>query len=313
MSDIFSTELITLGTAAGPAIRGKENGMSSAIVVGDQFYMVDFGLGCVRSAHESGLRGRDFKAGFITHLHSDHVAELPGFLLWNWGAPVEGFEHPIEIYGPGQDTGHPDGHELAGTNGLIEHTLGAFSYDLRIRETDEARPVMFELLKSIEIDVPEAGIVEPRAPFTVYEDDRVKVSAALVDHPPVNPAFAFRFDTAAGSITFSGDTAESDALIRLAQDTDILVHEAVNLDFFAAKGFSEAFMNHQRQSHTTAAGAGRVATAAGAKHLVLSHLAGVATPEEWATGARSTYVGPVDVATSGQRFSLAPKPSYAAV
>src|SRR5699024_7145875 len=147
VSDIFSTELITLGTAAGPAIRGKENGMASAVVVGGQFYMIDFGLGCVRSAHEAGLRGQDFKAGFITHLHSDHVAELPGFLMWNWGEPVEGFDHPISIYGPGLDDRHPDGQELAGTAGLINHTLEAFSYDLRIRETDEARPVMSELIR----------------------------------------------------------------------------------------------------------------------------------------------------------------------
>ena len=40
----MSVELITLGTAAGPAIRGPENGISSALVVGDAFYMVDFGL-----------------------------------------------------------------------------------------------------------------------------------------------------------------------------------------------------------------------------------------------------------------------------
>src|SRR5699024_5645057 len=176
-----------------------------------------------------------------------------------------------------------------GTKGLVEHTFNAFSYDLRIRETDEDRPVMSELIRPVEITLPEPGMIESRAPFTVYEDGRVQVSAALVDHPPVNPAFAFRFDTAACSITLSGDTAESDALIRLAQDTDILVLEAVNLDFFAAKGFSEAFMNHQRQSHTTAAGAGRVATASNAKHLVLSHLAGVATAAEWAAGASSTY------------------------
>ena len=81
---LVSVELITLGTAAGPAIRGPENGISSALVVGDAFYVVDFGLGCSRAAHEAGLRGKDFAAGFVTHLHSDHVVELPGFLLWNW-------------------------------------------------------------------------------------------------------------------------------------------------------------------------------------------------------------------------------------
>ena len=310
MANHSSTELITLGTAAGPAIRGRENGMASAVVVEDQFYMVDFGLGCVRSAHEAGLRGKDFKAGFITHLHSDHVAEFPAFLMWNWGAPVEGFAHPISIHGPGRDANHPQGAELSGTRGLVDHTLEAFSYDLNIRVTDEARPVMSELIRPVEITLPETSSEDP---FLVYEDDRVKVTAVLVDHPPVHPAFGFRFDTANGSITFSGDTAESDALVQLAHETDILVHEAVNLEFFASKGFDAAFLNHQQQSHTTPEGAGRIATASKAKRLVLSHLAGVATPEQWAAGAASTYAGPIEVATSGQRFSLVADTAYAAV
>lgn len=310
MENKSSTELITLGTAAGPAIRGRENGMASAVVVDNQFYMVDFGLGCVRSAHEAGLRGKDFKAGFITHLHSDHVAEFPAFLMWNWGAPVEGFAHPISIHGPGQDANHPLGTKLSGTRGLVDHTLEAFSYDLNIRVTDEARPVMSDLINPVEIALPQTSAAEP---FLVYEDDHVKVTAVLVDHPPVHPAFGFRFDTADGSITFSGDTAESAALAKLAYDTDILVHEAVNLEFFASRGFDAAFLNHQQQSHTTPEGAGRVATASGAKRLILSHLAGVATPAEWAAGAASTYAGPIDVATSGQRFSLVADTTYATI
>lgn len=310
MENKSSTELITLGTAAGPAIRGRENGMASAVVVNNQFYMVDFGLGCVRSAHEAGLRGKDFKAGFITHLHSDHVAEFPAFLMWNWGAPVEGFAHPISIHGPGQDANHPLGTKLSGTRGLVDHTLEAFSYDLNIRVTDEARPVMSDLINPVEIALPQTSATEP---FLVYEDDHVKVTAVLVDHPPVHPAFGFRFDTADGSITFSGDTAESAALAKLAYDTDILVHEAVNLEFFASRGFEAAFLNHQQQSHTTPEGAGRVATASGAKRLILSHLAGVATPAEWAAGAASTYAGPIDVATSGQRFSLVADTTYATI
>ena len=134
---------------------------------------------------------------------------------------------------------------------------------------------------------------------------RVRVSAALVDHAlPVFPAFAFRFDTADGSVTFSGDTAESTALIELAQDTDILVHEAVNLDFFTVAGFdprSSAIGECPTPRHE---GAGRVAEASGAQHLVLSHLAGVATQQEWQARAQSTYSGPVTVATSGQTFTV---------
>ena len=48
------------------------------------------------------------------------------------------------------------------------------------------------------------------------QDANVKVTAALVSHPPVVPAFAYRFDTADRSIVISGDTARSDNLIALA-------------------------------------------------------------------------------------------------
>ena len=301
-------ELITLGTAAGPAIRGTEDGIASALRVEDSFYMIDFGLGATRAAHEAGLRGKNFRAGFVTHLHSDHVVELPAFLLWNWGAQVDGFTAPIEILGPGQDPTHPRGPSLSGTAAMVEHTLAAYSYDTDIRATDEARPVLRDLVKAREIEVP-----APDSPeiFTVYQDELVKVTAVLVKHPPIFPALAFRFDTAYGSVTFSGDTAECEALADLARDTDILVHEAVNLDFFKRGNFSPAFLDHQRLSHTSAEGAGRIAALACAGSLVLSHFAGVATPEEWKSAAASTFPGDITVATSGQRFAVQHAPAAA--
>src|SRR5438132_522826 len=61
----------------------------------------------------------------------------------------------------------------------------------------------------------------------VMQDERVKVTTALVDHPPVVPALAFRFDCPDRSIVFSGDTNKSDNLVRLAKGADLLVHEAL--------------------------------------------------------------------------------------
>ena len=113
---------------------------------------------------------------------------------------------------------------------MVEHSLDAYSYDTDIRVTDEARPV----LAGARPCPRDRGAGTPAAwsTFDVYEDELVKVTAVLVKHPPIFPALAFRFDTAYGSVTFSGDTAECEALAVLARDTDILVHEAVNLDFF---------------------------------------------------------------------------------
>lgn len=301
-NDSSSMEIVTLGVAAGPAIRGRENGMSTAIVVNGSFYLVDFGLGCTRALHEAGLRGKNFRAGFITHLHSDHVAELPGFLLWNWGKPVEGFEERFEIHGPGIDTAEElRGLDLQGTSGLLASLQRAFSYDMHIRVADEGRPPFTELIDARDIAVPAAG---DDSIFEVYRDENVRVTAVLVEHPPVFPALAFRFDSEHGSVVISGDTAESMALMKLAEGCDILVHEAVNLEFYHSKGFDPAFIAHQTNSHSTPQVAGKVAALAGAKQLVLSHLAGEGTPEFWGSGAAETYSGPITVATSGQRFAI---------
>lgn len=58
-------------------------------------------------------------------------------------------------------------------------------------------------------------------------DDSVKVTAALVDHPPVVRAFAYRFDACDRSIVISGYTAPSDKLVKLARGADVLVHSVM--------------------------------------------------------------------------------------
>jgi ribonuclease BN (tRNA processing enzyme) len=52
-------------------------------------------------------------------------------------------------------------------------------------------------------------------------DENVKVTAALVDHPPVVPSFAYRFDARDRSIVISGDTAPSDNVVKLARGADV--------------------------------------------------------------------------------------------
>lgn len=292
-------EVVTLGVAAGPAIRTPEAGIATAIVVNGHSYLVDFGIGCTRAARTSGLLGRDVRAGFVTHLHSDHVAELPAFLLWNWGRPVEGFTSPFVVHGPAPDL--REGRPRGGTAAMVSSVLDAFSYDIAVRTEDEGRPPLADLVRTHEIPS-----TDTPGPIPVYADEHVTVTAVLVEHPPVFPAFAFRFDTAAGSVTLSGDTAECEALVNLARGTDILLHEAVALDYYREQGFDAAFLRHQERSHTTPQGAGRVARRAGARHLVLSHLAGIAPPEYWRRGAEETFDGQVSVARSGDRFALIP-------
>lgn len=288
--------VVTLGVAAGPAVRGPENGIATAVVVDGAFYLVDFGLGCTRAAVETGLAGRHLHAAFITHLHSDHVAELPAYLLFNWGSPTNGFETRVPLIGPAADADRGN-DALAGSADLLRGILGAYSYDLDIRQKDEGRPPLGDLVEMREISRRDDVHV-------VYEDEVVRVRAVRVDHPPVTDAYAFRFDTGYGSVTLSGDTAYCPALVELAAGTDLLVHEAVNVDFYREAGFSGPFLEHQRLSHSHPAEAGRVAAEAGAGRLILSHLAGHAEPDWWRGEAATAFNGTITVATSKQVFHV---------
>jgi ribonuclease BN (tRNA processing enzyme) len=94
----------------------------------------------------------------------------------------------------------------------------------------------------------------------VMQDDKVRVSAAMVSHPPVTPALAYRFDFKDRSIAFSGDTAPSQAVAQIAKGADVLVHEAMYVpavEQFAKEQIAKGqpikfddFMAHMKADHT---------------------------------------------------------------
>ncbi len=138
-------------------------------------------------------------------------------------------------------------------------------------------------------------------PVEIYPtDDRgVRVTAILVQHAPVFPALAYRFDTPEGSVVFSGDTGPCDNVARLAQDADILVHEVIDLEWMERRISSslpnrEAVLSHLAVAHTTPDQAGAIATKANVGTLVLSHLVpgdDDLTTEEWEAKARPHFAG----------------------
>src|SRR5204863_812004 len=84
----------------------------------------------------------------------------------------------------------------------------------------------------------------------VMKDELVTVTAAVVDHPLVPLALAYRFDCPDRSIVISGDTAPSDALVALAKGADVLVHEALYVR--GAPGApGSALRKHIMDSHTS--------------------------------------------------------------
>src|SRR6188768_940462 len=98
---------------------------------------------------------------------------------------------------------------------MTELFLEMNDYDIATRIADEGRAPLEPLIAAHEIT----------ASGMLFEDANVRVTAALVDHPPVVPSLAYRFDSSDRSIVISGDTRVSDTLIALAHGADVLVHE----------------------------------------------------------------------------------------
>lgn len=306
------TRVVTLGTAGGPVWwsgpnAGKRCGISTAVVVGDRVYLVDAGSGVGRQMMLAGLPFQDLRAVFVTHLHSDHIVDLGSLALFGMMDLGEAPKERISIFGPGDrgllppispraDTPpaplFPDA-PTPGTHALFETLMRAYATDLNDRVLDSLRPTPFDYFDARDIIIPAAAGFHANTsptpdmdPFVVYEDDVVRVTAILVEHPPIAPAFAYRFDTDEGSVVISGDTTETPNTIKIAENADVLLHEAIDFEWVKSlyadrtDDVGQAMLDHHHKSHTSPRGAMRIAEAAGARYLALHHLVPGTTPTE---------------------------------
>lgn len=314
--------LVTLGVQAGPPPVPNRTGVSSALKVGGDVYQIDCGLGSLNAFTNAGFRFDDLKSMFITHLHTDHIVDYYSFFL-SGGYTASPGKAAVSVFGPGPAGGLPPSRvgnpspptidPLAATPGLAatsDALLRAFAYTSNIFIRDMGVDDIQSLIAVNEIAVPPGPNHLDRAPniapFPVTSDENVDVTATLVSHYDVYPAFGFRFDLKASgkSVTFSGDTTKSDNLIRLAADTDILVHEAqFSLDdAYYGNRFPPDYLV---RSHTSAEQVGEVAAAAGAKHVVLSHYSPTDLPDsQWLDAIGKSFSGRITVARDGQVFAL---------
>jgi ribonuclease BN (tRNA processing enzyme) len=271
-------KLILLGTGGGPRPRRASSAPAQVILINDTAYVIDCGDGVARQLVLAGVQLPRLRHIFLTHHHSDHNADYGNLILLAWTA---GLRTRVDAWGP------PPLRKI--TRQFLEMN----AYDISTRIADEGRVPLAPLVHIHELI--RSGVV--------MHDNNVKVTAAVVNHPPVVPAFGYRFDARDRSIVISGDTSPSDNLIKLAQGADVLVHDAVyppGIDRLVAGVPNAARLKQSIMSHhTTAEDAGRVAQAAGVKMLVLSHLVPAEDPavtdQMWIDAARVHFRGPVIV------------------
>jgi len=279
LKEAKGTKLVILGTGAGP-VPGSARHMTAHILVSKgAAYVLDCGLGVTRQFARTGIPWRALKAIFITHHHPDHNIEYGPLLVLGW---VGGMQQSVRAYGP-----PPLAQMTADYFRSAKTTIDFWAEDFHI-----------PALAPIEThELPQAG--------PVMQDENVKVTSVLVQHPPVTPAYGYRFDFQDRSIAFSGDTVGLEAVAAMAKGADMLVHEAIDMPAIEAymkaqiaPARFDAAMAHMRADHTQTEEVGRIAHEAGVKTLVLSHLAPGenVSDERWHQAAAKSFKGEIIVA-----------------
>ena len=124
--NITGTQLVLLGTRAGPGVDFKRAQTASAILVDGVPYLVDCGYGTVRNLVAANINGQKIEKIVFTHLHNDHTSDVPALFTLQW---TGGRTKPIDLYGP------------YGTASMVRAAVEYCKADEEIRTVDEGRTV----------------------------------------------------------------------------------------------------------------------------------------------------------------------------
>lgn len=256
-----------LGTAGGPPVRVGAAGIATLVEAGGDRFLFDAGRGVMQQIARAGLSMNDVTKLFLTHLHSDHVVDVPDLMLTPWSG--SGRKVPLEAWGP------------PGTQEMFHHLAEAFDFDIRIRQADEKLPVAGVTVLAHDV-----------LQGVVYQEHGVTITAFEVDHGPVKPAYGYRVDYHGRSVTLSGDTRPSDNLVTFARGTDVLVYEATDPETLRKRNFDQQHLEAVIAHHSTPEQAATIFNRVMPRLAVFSHSTGASTIVEQ---VKRSYAGRVEM------------------
>jgi ribonuclease Z len=267
-------EITFLGTSSGVPTRSRNvSSVALRLPQRGEVWLFDCGEGTQHQLQRSDLKSSQIRRIFVTHMHGDHTFGLMGLIA---SCGLAGTGQPIDIYGPEglkeylQATAkysymhfgdrlkiHPvktgvlyEDDEFVVSCQLLKHRVPAHGY--RVVEKD--RPGMFNLEKAQSLGIP---------PGPVYGKLKQGQTITLEDGRQINGKDLCGVPEVGRKFVYCTDTVFCEGAVALAQDADVLIHEAT----FAHQDAQMAF----DKMHSTSTMAAQVALLAGVKQLIMTH------------------------------------------
>ena len=249
-------KVIILGSSNAIPDENHENS-HMALVGEERLVLIDCVNNPIVRLRKAGLEVENITDLILTHFHPDHVSGVPLLLMDLW---LMGRKNELHIYG------------LDYTLERLEKMMGLYGWEA----WPGFFPIQFHRLPEQEMTL-------------VQENTEWRIYSSPVNHIIPNIGLRVEFKISGKVFTYSGDTEPCQQVIELADNADVLVHEAAG----------------DEKGHTDAAQAGKIAESAGVSDLYLIHYPnGPYEDDTLRARAAAKFSGSVQLAEDFMQFAF---------